>query len=409
MRPIFKEEMEYLGINEKYKDVLWVNSRAYRYFDKEFKEVKLGRGLEKIKFDIGNSITHLELAKKHYEEVVKDKVEEGINNTIEHLKTNKYDEAYVFVSGGKDSTVVEHMLRGVLPYDIMFNNTSNETHHTYQYIKKNYKDVVIVNPKKGFYQWCKETKYAPTRFSRGCCTIYKEGQISNNLNDTLKILQATGMRSSESSTRKNYTFLMKNNKWNSYQNKNWDIINPIIDFTDIDIWSYLFYNKITFNTLYTFGYNRVGCANCPFRSKYELELNKHFLPTYTKHWESVLEYVFKERKLWTKLYCTVDEFKKGVWVAGKPKDREVPPEEVVQEYIKHVGFTREEGIKYFNNSKCNCGKPIPSDVISLNRKLNGRNTTQFKCLRCLASDLGVKQKELKGRITEFKEQGCGLF
>ncbi len=408
MRPVFKEEMKYLGINEKYKDVLWVNSRAYRYFDKEFKIVKLGRGIEKIKFDIRNSITHLELAKKHYEEVVKDKVEEGINNTIEHLKTNKYDEAYVFVSGGKDSTVVEHMLKGVLPYDIMFNNTSNETHHTYQYIKREYPYVKIISPKVGFYKWCKDNIYIPSRTSRGCCSIYKEGQISEYLKDTLRILQITGLRRDESNTRKNYTFNIKNDKWNKVQYKNWDIINPILEFSNIDVWSYIFQHSLNFNTLYKFGYNRVGCANCPFRSSYELELNRHFLPTYNKHWEAVLEYVFKKRKLWTRLYCTVGEFKLN-FGGGRAPDRDDPPEEVINEFMSYMKFTREDSMKYFDNSKCDCGKPISSDIISLNRKLNGRNTTQFKCLRCLASDLGVKQKELKGRITEFKEQGCGLF
>lgn len=43
--------------------------------------------------------------------------------------------------------------------------------------------------------------------------------------------------------------------------------NPIIDWTDEDVYSYIAANKIPLNPLYGCGYHRVGCIGCPLASK----------------------------------------------------------------------------------------------------------------------------------------------
>ena len=45
------------------------------------------------------------------------------------------------------------------------------------------------------------------------------------------------------------------------------VVNPIIDWTDDDIWGYAKSEKLCLNPLYDCGFKRVGCVGCPMTSK----------------------------------------------------------------------------------------------------------------------------------------------
>lgn len=64
-----------------------------------------------------------------------------------------------------------------------------------------------------------------------------------------------------------------------------------------------------------------------------------------------------------------------------------------------------------NKIKCMaCGKQdLDKDIIGINKKLLGRNITNFHCMDCLADYLEVTTEELEDMIKEFREQGCNLF
>lgn len=49
------------------------------------------------------------------------------------------------------------------------------------------------------------------------------------------------------------------------------------------------------------------------------------------------------------------------------------------------------------------------DVVALNRKLFGTDTTDFFCMECLAEYCGCDQQSLLDKIQQFKEEGCTLF
>ncbi len=44
------------------------------------------------------------------------------------------------------------------------------------------------------------------------------------------------------------------------------VCNPIIDWEDSDVWSYIRAEKIPVNPLYSCGFHRVGCIGCPMAS-----------------------------------------------------------------------------------------------------------------------------------------------
>lgn len=45
------------------------------------------------------------------------------------------------------------------------------------------------------------------------------------------------------------------------------VCNPIIDWTDADVWDYIEAEKIPTNPLYECGFKRVGCIGCPMAGK----------------------------------------------------------------------------------------------------------------------------------------------
>lgn len=56
-----------------------------------------------------------------------------------------------------------------------------------------------------------------------------------------------------------------------------------------------------------------------------------------------------------------------------------------------------------------CEARLDKDPIGLNKKLLGKNLSRFLCIDCLATHLDVSVEDLKGKISDFKDQGCTLF
>lgn len=44
------------------------------------------------------------------------------------------------------------------------------------------------------------------------------------------------------------------------------IVNPIYEWTDMDVWDYIRQNNVKINPLYARGYTRVGCIGCPMHT-----------------------------------------------------------------------------------------------------------------------------------------------
>lgn len=411
MKPIFKEEMRHMELDKKFDGYLWISRRSISAYDKKGDRILIGRkpslrNKRLNKLDLDSVMTHKELAKLNYPN---DKIKETVKEAKDYYDNNNFDKIIVNVSGGKDSTIIEYLVDKhniIEDYEIIFGNTSNETHHTYKYVKDNYPNATIVNPDKGFYQFVKENNFVPNRFARACCTIYKEGNISEYLDDNSKISSITGMRRSESNKRSGYS-KVREFKGNNKQKENWLQYNLIIDWEDMDVWSFLLHNEIPINKLYRYGYNRVGCTNCPYRTPYELSLNKEFLPKYWKRWQAILKEHFIDNGIAVNINCTLQEYLDGAWRRGVV--REEPTDEVIEEFAEHRGIGNKIARSFFKSSRCSCGKRLSKDIIALNLKLLGRGTSSRLCLKCLSKELNVSKKELKNKINEFKNTGCNLF
>ena len=124
----------------------------------------------------------------------------------------------------------------------------------------------------------------PTRLVRYCCSELKETFGNGRF-------IATGVRWDESRNRKEWGSFsqpnerlqlsdefMLNSDNEKYRRvtehcmqKNKMIVNPIIDWTDNDVWTFLRQENIKFNVLYECGYRRVGCIGCPIAGKKDIK------------------------------------------------------------------------------------------------------------------------------------------
>lgn len=75
------------------------------------------------------------------------------------------------------------------------------------------------------------------------------------------------------------------------------VANPIIDWTDKDIWDYIATEKIEVNPLYAEGFARVGCVGCPMAGKKGRELEFLRWPKYRDAYIKAFERMIEARIL----------------------------------------------------------------------------------------------------------------
>lgn len=162
----------------------------------------------------------------------------------------------------------------------------------------------------------------PTRIVRYCCSELKEEGGNGRF-------VITGVRWAESSkrknTRKSLDFdvygsqskkakqnrekfnLMNDNdkKRNMIENciiKGKHVLNPIIDWTDEEVWEFINRFNIPYCQLYDCGFKRLGCVGCPIggpkHMKFEFKRYPHIKKLYIKAFDRMLE-ARKEKSLQT--------------------------------------------------------------------------------------------------------------
>lgn len=198
----------------------------------------------------------------------------------------------VTTSGGKDSSVcVELARRSKIPFEVVHNHTTADAPETVRFVRSEmdrlrgigiecYVDYPMYKGKRtSMWELIPIVRMPPTRWLRYCCNILKEHGLKNRF-------IVTGVRWDESRKRRTNRGIyenLANNKSNKIilQNDNDDtrrlfescslkgkrVCNPIIDWTDKDVWDFLKEAKIPVNPLYQEGWTRVGCVGCPLANK----------------------------------------------------------------------------------------------------------------------------------------------
>ena len=418
MLPIFNEYIEFLNKNT---DELKFLKEGYYWYDKSIiKAFDVNGELKKIARiyctnDLKINVKHYKcenIELESWDDTVRRNEDELLKLESESKEliinsVNKYNDRNLAVlsSGGKDSTITTHLIRSIYPdVKIIFNNTSLDCADTYLHIKKE-NNLTIVNPKEGFYQWRKRINFIPTRFTRACCGIFKEGALVDYLDRNDKYLFFMGMRNQESSRRANYGDEWKNHKWGS---REWDAILPIRKWTEFQIWLYIIQNNIDINPKYKKGYSRVGCAiACPYYTKSTWILDKYWYPKLYERWQNILIEDFRNNNKDLIMNCTEKEYM-TCWNGGTL--REEPTNEVISEFANRNDLDENIAANYFGHKCKECGKKIKhKEVIGMNMKFNGRNINEMYCKKHFKEILGLSEEQWNYYIETFKQQGCELI
>ena len=417
--PIYKDYIDFL--NDKTNNKLnfltegkyWYDKSIIKAFDLNGELIKIARLTVDDNLDItvkfyGKDIPVIETWNdtiSRYEEELMLLEKESKELILKSLQKYEGRDIAVLSSGGKDSTVTTFLVRTCTENPkIIFNNTSLDCADTYIHIKKE-KNLTIINPKEGFYQWRKKLNFIPTRFARGCCRVFKEEAMVDHLDNNNKYLFFMGMRNQESSKRSAYGDEWKNHKW---EGRDWDAILPIRKWTEFQIWLYIIQNNIDINPKYKKGYSRVGCAiACPYYTKSTWVLDSYWYTKAANRWKDILIKDFRENNKDLIMNCTEKEYL-TCWNGGVY--RQEPTDEVVEEFARRAGLDVEVARNYFNHKCKECGKRIKSkDVIGMNMKFSGRNVHDMYCKKHLKEKLDITNETWDVYVKTFKDQGCELF
>lgn len=213
----------------------------------------------------------------------KDRVEVA----IERLKAfePKNESYYVAISGGKDSDVIVKLceLAGV-KYELWHQHTTADAPETVRYIRETYPNCNIDYPELSIWGLIEKQGVPPTRLMRYCCKVLKEYGGEGRT----KVL---GVRWSESTGRKN------NRRLTEMCYKNHTItVNPIIDWTEQEVWQFHKEYKLPHNPLYDLGYKRVGCILCPQKGKKAMLEDAENFPKYKENYLRAFKRMLKVRE-----------------------------------------------------------------------------------------------------------------
>lgn len=194
----------------------------------------------------------------------------------------------VTTSGGKDSSVCVALAeRAGIPFEIMHNHTTADAPETVYFIRSEFRRLeekgikCVVNypvykgARTSMWNLIPQKLMPPTRLVRYCCSILKERGGAGRF-------ITTGVRWAESAKRKNSRGIYETmpsdpakkivlNNDNDDRRRLFEtcsikgkrICNPIIEWTDTDVWDYIESEHIPVNPLYECGFSRIGCIGCP--------------------------------------------------------------------------------------------------------------------------------------------------
>lgn len=183
-------------------------------------------------------------------------------------------------SGGKDSELITWLAQKAgVPFKIYNNLTTLDPPELIHFFRKQHPEAYIYKPDKPLLRrlWEDDGQGPPTRMSRWCCEIYKEqgcfGQI-----------KVFGIRASESNRRKQNWRI-----WTPMKNDGSWVLNPILYFTDKDVWTVTREEKIPYCSLYDEGFRRLGCIGCPMAGTCGRKREFERWPKYHLAWQRAFQ------------------------------------------------------------------------------------------------------------------------
>lgn len=245
---------------------------------------------------------------------------------------------YLAYSGGKDSDTILILaqLAGVR-FEAVNNHTTVDAPETVIYIRS--KGIVKVEyPERTMWHLIVDKMFPPIRQIRYCCAELKERggelrtvitgvrqaesikraktqliSICNKPKSVVKLCEKLGIDEYEL-TKYNSVMLNNDNEEtrelvDSCYQQHKVVLNPILDWTEKDVWDFLHHYGCEANPLYQCGYKRIGCIGCPMAEKHRYKQFNDY-PKYKLNYIRAFDRMLERRKA-----CGLPLF--GDWSSGE--------------------------------------------------------------------------------------------
>lgn len=273
---------------------------------------------------------------EQYRQWLSKPLDEKIEMSMERIRSwhKAWDgNIYISFSGGKDSTVLLHLVRQEFP-DVagVFVNTGLEYPEVVQLVKQT-PNIITVRPKMFFKQVIEKYGYPlvsketacklyeirttkseflrnkrlfgdskgngkiaekwkflsnqPIKISSLCCNRLKKDPVKR-FEKKSGLRPVVGTMATDSRLRQQQYLI---NGCNSFDSKR-PMSTPLAFWTEEDIWSYLHQFKVPYSSIYDLGYTKTGCMFCMFGVHMEKEEENRFQRmkhTHPKHWRACIE------------------------------------------------------------------------------------------------------------------------
>ena len=206
-----------------------------------------------------------------------------------------------------------------IPFEVLHTHTTVDAPETVYHVRREFKRLedkgircrieypTYKGKRTSMWELIPQKSMPPTRMARYCCEILKENGGNGRF-------IATGVRWAESTKRKSrgiYENMSRDpNRRIVLNNDNDDrrrlfenctikakrTCNPIIDWTDEDVWNYIHSEHIPINPVYHMGFERVGCIGCPMAST-RMRLKEFSIwPKYKQNYLAAFERMIRARQ-----------------------------------------------------------------------------------------------------------------
>lgn len=222
-----------------------------------------------------------------------DKVGKAIERIIEAYNFSQslgLGKLWVCFSGGKDSVCLYGVVKKAaekvgMPLldfaEFHYNITGVDPPELVYFIRREFPFVIRDMYEDSMWKLIERNHMPPTRFRRYCCSALKERGGKGRF-------CATGVRWEESVKRRTRgvfestgnraerKILFNDNDEDRRQlehciPKQKYVVNPIIDWSEADVWQYIREEGLPYCELYDKGFKRLGCIGCPLATKKERE------------------------------------------------------------------------------------------------------------------------------------------
>lgn len=256
---------------------------------------------------------------------------EKVKSAIERIKAFEPEEGYYLAfSGGKDSVVCKALLdMAGVKYDAHYRVTSVDPPELVRFIREKHPDVARDIPRYSdgspitMWNLIPKKLMPPTRTVRYCCQMLKESggdgrmtvtgvrwaeSVNRSKNQGLVTVYGKKKAAREIDDRENFKetrqggLVLVNDNDESRRmveqcyKRHKTSVNPIIDWSDADVWAFIKAKNISYCELYGEGFHRLGCVGCPMARQHGRERDFKRWPKYKMAYMKAFDRMLAERQ-----------------------------------------------------------------------------------------------------------------